>query len=298
MRKNILQYIALAFVVLICSTGGVTSKARAEVFVETGPGWSSVTQTAHKAVAHLNSLPGIGGIGLSSNSSLSMIVQVIRSRRGLSGVAIVHDRWLDVLDRNSLITAIDSFDHIDRAFKRLDANDRSKAVWVALGWILLDNLKPFREKGKCDPNEDWKDDQCTEQLDKESYVVKIKAGHKGWPIHGFAIARTDTDADIVRTIAVTLSSTQWSELIRDDYLIVPADSVRTKRSVTFELYNPKTKKLVKSVSGTDAKPDLLIENADKDGGYNSCGGKASACPMFNVPPDVMKSLIKTLPTKP
>jgi hypothetical protein len=83
------------------------------------------------------------------------------------------------------------------------------------------------------------------------------------------------------------TSEKANMVLRDYFVVVPHDSVRTKREVVFELWDANGSKPLATTqhAGKHPKP----QPAAPPGGeqkFNACGGKATACPPYMIPPDV------------
>ncbi len=216
----------------------------------------------------------------------------LREARGSNkffGLSLGFESYLRLLHDYDLVHPVDSLLNLsgmDDAFRPTDS-------WVGLAWITWASIKPLRDKDGCKPSEKWLSSSgkerkhCVEDHGNEHYVVKIKTGHEGWPLHGFALIKDSSLDAPVNMAKLAISKKAAERFASKFFLFVALDSVRDERSVEFQLYEPG--KSVASHTTTDTTP-AEADTKKNDGGkvaHNSCGGtkrEAAACPSFIVPP--------------
>ena len=174
-------------------------------------------------------------------------------------------------------------------------------LWVGLGWVHYRACEIKSGENSCDPTQKWmscgSDEEvlhCIEKHNENTYLVKMKAGHNGFPLPSIGLSDkceiTEDDSkvggEIVHAASMLsgLSSRFMNDQLSEFYLLT---AVGNNRQVSFRLYSRDGRTFIGDAKGDKAHPRLFLDENDQDketGGRNTCGGEpTAACPQFYRP---------------
>jgi hypothetical protein len=201
------------------------------------------------------------------------------------GATVAPDDVLRFANRNMYLRpagAKNPFTNVPDAFKQFgtgEQQDTHKVYWLAQGWIP----------------KNWPDIDVNTETDG-TIVIRVKDGHRGWPIFGVAAYRDAGGQEKLEKFIDWAATPEANVLMGSWFYVVP-DNSRLHRRVRIDLIGDNGSSVASTpCNSTTCYPTPITGSVTVSSGggaktYNVCG-TTTACPSFDARPGY------TLQTKP